>query len=246
MSARHGIEIRNSSNFLISDNFVHDFSSSEEGFLRDGSRVDAFGIYCHQSTRGQIVNNRIMNLTSVIFQTDGITVADSEMVIVANNFIENVGEGIDIVHSHNCTIVGNVITNSHLFGIKLVHGSSLNTISGNSIKKSGLAGITLHSGTGEVHHGQVNGNVVMGNTISEVIGNNAFPDWPTAGILIADDGLKEHEPYNNVIVGNSIFGFLSEPTCEYGIHERGRTYGNIITDNLIQGVSTRELELNQR
>jgi parallel beta-helix repeat protein len=246
MSARHGIEIRYSSNFLIDGNLVHDFSASEEGLLRDGNKVDAFGIYCHQSTRGQIVNNRIMILTSVTFQTDGITIADSEMVVVANNFIENVGEGIDVMHSHNCTIVGNVITNTHLFGIKLVNGSSLNTVSGNTIKEAGLAGIALHSGTGNVHFGQVVGNVVMGNIVSEVVGNKEFADWPTAGILVADDGLQDHEPCKNVIVGNSILGFASNATCKYGIHERGRTYGNIIVDNLIQGVLIQELKLNSR
>lgn len=97
-------------------------------------------------------------------ETDGINVGGigTTNVVIEGNTIRDVGEGIDTFGSSG-RITNNVIHNSFLAGIKLIHGAADNQVSNNLIDSAGMFGIVL----GESHEVETDasGNRVIGNTI---------------------------------------------------------------------------------
>ena len=134
----------------------------------------------------------------------------------------------------SCT--GNVIERSWHFGIKVIHGSRLCTVSNNTIRDSGLAGMSLYFGNPK--YGPGYGNVVQGNTILNTgaiairrTSDNArigvWKTWPKrAGIELVNDSLSGNSVYDYIVADNIIYDNQKQPTCLYGIIEFYQKYGN--------------------
>lgn len=268
MSACFGIALVRCVNFSITDCYVHDFKASwTKRKLPGGRSLDAIGIMLDHCYWGQITNNRIENLNvtyesavAVHYQTDGINPRRSKQVTIANNIIRNVGEGIDLVDCESMSVTGNVIQQCWPFGIKVIHGSRLCTISNNTIRDAGLNGMSLYFGNPEFGPGF--GNVVQGNTIANTgtiaitrekdgTRQGVWEKWPIAGIDLHNDSRANNSVYDYIIANNVIYNTPEHPICQYGINERYHTYGderedaqqpdpslftNKISGNLIRGM----------
>jgi parallel beta-helix repeat protein len=160
------------------------------------------------SGRLVISNNHITNLTvgpvflaAHRYQTDGINIKhqNSAGYTIAANRIHNTGEGIDIFGSSG-TVVNNIVSDSHIFGIKLVHGATGNTVSGNKITRSGLAGIVV-SGSDKATRGTEN-NMILDNTITDIDPGGMWAARATACIRLSDYPGMIHKARNNVFSGN--------------------------------------------
>lgn len=194
---------------IIENNYIHDFTSNTTGWAATPQitaiEVDDDRVNNVYSDGIQILNNRINDITlgaaaiaAYNYQTDGIHIAQrTALYVIHGNTIDNVGEGVDSF-GRNGVISGNKITNAYHFGIKLIHGASHNAITGNTIKRAGMAGIILSSSNILAH---VDGNVISYNTISEMDPNSI---WAAAGsaALRADGNATTYQLKNNVFVGN--------------------------------------------
>ncbi len=142
----------------------------------DGSMlVDVTRNYIHDLTVGPDF------LRQFNYQTDGINVTmRSNNILVSENRIENVGEGIDSFGT-KISISRNNISQAYLFGIKLIHGASASTISENIISNAGLAGIVL-SGSSSVPRDTAD-NLVINNQINGINMQGVHPRF-TYGIAI--------------------------------------------------------------
>jgi hypothetical protein len=77
-------------------------------------------------------------------QTDGINIANpsSQAHMIAENMIEDVGEGIDAFGA-DLMIRNNIIRRTAYFGIKLIHGAQRAVVKLNEISYVGIAGILV-------------------------------------------------------------------------------------------------------
>lgn len=259
------VYLENCQRFSISDCYIHDCLLDVDYRPRPSGRgVDLLGICVAQCSFGQITGNRIENLQAtrsslkkIDCQTDGINPSRSSNLVIANNMIRNVGEGIDLINCESCTVTGNVIQDCYHFGIKVIHGSRLNTVANNSIRGASLAGMSLYFG--QTSLGPNYGNVVSGNVIANV---GSFPNgewkggWQRAGIEIVNDSKPDNSVHRYLVTGNMIYDNQEEPTCRFGVIERyinwdeqgeshsleqprddGQLFTNLIRNNYIHGVT---------
>lgn len=242
MSARAGIEVILSSNFVISECYLHDFHADAEGTLADGDPVSIDSIWSRSSSNGQIVNNRVENMVGTRLQSDGIYASDSRYLVIVGNRITNVGEGIDLGHTHNSTVTGNVVAQATIFGLKLVNGAKYNTISGNTVTDAGDAGIEV-ARANHLQHGYTEGNVISGNTVLNVGSNGLWPLTARAGIKLEGDRDEWLEPRHNVVIGNLLFDNQETKTMQYGILEDDFAVDNLFLGNKAVGYSVQEIRL---
>jgi hypothetical protein len=165
-------------------------------------------------------------LSSYLFQTDGITVAGGTGFLVHDNYIKNVGEGVD-TYGDEGDIHSNVISDVALYGIKLIHGASRNKIHNNVIMRSEYVGIVIGSSNsnGNSEYNYINDNLI------NVIGGFA---GTTAGIRLDVTGAHTYKPNYNTFSHNRITGGAS---MLFGIRQEGGT-DNIYFDNQAEGWSS--------
>ena len=204
----HNLNIVNSSNCTISDNYV--YKSSRPIIIR----ADA---------HNNIIKNNHIDLTD----DDGISISTgSKGNIVSNNLIANCeGTGIFVssMRSNYTIISGNIIRNCGDWGI-VVEGSYC-TISDNIVEFCGCDGITINWGDeNNILNNYIDGNYgdsygisLLWSCANIVIENVVTKNL--AGVYIAHDG--NNHVANNSIIGNGagVAGFYS--------HE------NLIVDNEI-------------
>lgn len=206
-----------SANF--SDNYIHDFLDNTTAWTgtpqSTAIEIDNDRINSVYSTGVRIVNNEINKIEfgpAAIgvygYQTDGVNIAGTSTVdyVILANRINLIGEGIDTFGERG-VISGNAINNAYNFGIKLIHGASLNTIQSNVIRNTGIAGIVL-SGSNISGVGNTSKNCVIGN-VTEAI--DYLGVWGattgTANIKIDNsDPSVGYRVTNNLFVGNSLDG----------------------------------------
>jgi parallel beta-helix repeat protein len=254
-----GIRVVQCRGFLISQCYIHNFHI---GSLK--RRIEALGISPRRSSYGRIVANRIENLTvspevadENLIQTDGLEPHSCQYLVIANNTVLNVGEGVDLVNCRYCTVTGNVFDACLHYGIKLIHGTRFTTVTGNAVNRAALSGITVAGGN--LEFGQAFGNVISGNTIANT-GATLWPkvkvrarfqeDWPRAGIEIRNGKPGRTTSLGrNVFVNNAIMDGQTPPTCKYGIFQQnspaaanGEPTSHLIEGNLISGMAIREQE----
>lgn len=235
ISCCYGISLERCENFAIRNCYIHDFKSDwTERKLPGGRSLDSLGIHLRYSKWGQVTGNRIENLNvseasanAMAYQTDGINPGWCSQLVIANNIIRNVGEGIDLVHCESTAVTGNAIDTCWHFGIKVIHGSRLVTLTGNTIRDASLAGMSLYFGGS--NNGESYGNVVNGNTIAntgaitraeDASAKGIWRGWPTCGIEIVNDNQPNNSVHDYVITGNVICDDQSSATCQYGVIER--------------------------
>lgn len=206
-----GIAVASVLDSLIIDNHIHDFTDNSvwsELPQITGIEVDNDLVNSTPSRRLVISRNRIHDITvgatllaAWNYQTDGINLANTSGtpttgLIVADNSIYNVGEGIDNYASYG-VISGNRIDKTYLFGLKLIHGATGNTVVGNTIHNAGLAGISIAGTT----VGPIGGNTVSANTISGIDPDN-INSASTTGCIEVVDNAGTNYPSNNKITDN--------------------------------------------
>jgi hypothetical protein len=211
------INVDSSFDCTISGNFIHDCTtnSATDGQIT-GIAVDDNLVGGVHSERIHITENKIRDMTvgaaflaSFGYETDGITVAKNATrdLVIANNIIETVGEGID-TFGLGATITGNVIRDAYIFGIKLVHGATGNSVVANIIDRPGLQGITCQ-GTDDLAQDTAD-NVIQANTIRDVNQANAWPTGATAALAIGDNLGTTWLPRRNVFKDNKIFNTTAQ------------------------------------
>jgi hypothetical protein len=208
-----------SGSIIFTDNNIHDFYDNTTGWVglpqSTGIEIDNERINSLYSAGVKITNNEINSIqfgpaaiSAYGYQTDGVNVAGTQTFdyIISGNRINLCGEGIDTFGERGA-IIGNAINNTYGFGIKLIHGASLNSIQGNVIRNTGIAGIVV-SGSNIAGVGDATKNNIIGNVIENI---DYLGVWAassgTAGIKIDGSGAGyTSRPTNNIFIGNSIDG----------------------------------------
>lgn len=142
-------------------------------------------------------------------QTDGINVADAISVRIHDNYMRNVGEGIDL-WGLDCNAHGNVLVDCYHAGIKLIHGASRNNVYGNTILRPGRSGISMSGASAPA----VN-NFIHDNTIHDVNISGVWNALTNAGLQIISGGgveANDNTFRNNKITGgtNMDYAVLNE------------------------------------
>ena len=218
----------------IQSNVIHD------GYTNSLVRAQISGIVLDDDDQGssqvEITANRIFDLAvgpdfaaKYRVQTDGINLTvRSHDILVAENDIFNVGEGVDSFAT-DVAIIDNRIDTAHQFGIKLIHGASRTTVARNVIRKSGTGGIVLN---GSRHASRDTAdNVIEQNTISGVNADGVADNYTTFGISILRKGTKK--VINTRIVNNVVD---ANPGARVGLLvERDSGHGNVVSGNTVTG-----------
>ena len=119
-----------------------------------------------------LAHNRITNLEAEGDQSDGINIqGEGTGAQVINNYIDTVGEGIDLF-CDQASIKHNIVRNGALFGIKLIHGASENMLENNLIttEDEGTLANVVVSGTGGMGLGDTFGNFFSHSTLDGALG----------------------------------------------------------------------------
>jgi hypothetical protein len=247
-SARYGVYFLTCTDFIASNNYIHDFSSSKVGPLADGDQQDSFGVFVRAGcNNGKILYNKVRNLrteepnlSARYVQTDGICCNDSTNIWIEGNDISTVGEGVDTGASLNITIKNNKIFDTAGFGIKVIHGTKNSLVEGNYIEQGGIAGIVFASGTDtRITKDNVCSSNIIVNTGKDML-VPTFLSGKRAGILLegnpgyANGGNElTNGCYNNLFKDNVIIDNQEKPTTLYGIFEREVAKDNIFKNNFV-------------
>jgi hypothetical protein len=227
----------------FSDNYIHDFLDNTSAWTgrpqSTAIEIDNDRINSVYSAGVRIVNNEINKIEfgpAAIglygYETDGVNIAGTSTFdyIVSANRINLVGEGIDTFGERG-TIVGNTINNTYNFGIKLIHGASLNTVQSNVIRNTGIAGIVV-SGSNIAGVGNTTKNCVIGNITENI---DYLGVWAASGGTgLANIKIDNSDPSvtyrvtDNLFVGNSLDG-----SGKYGIITGTDPDKNVFVNNRI-------------
>ncbi len=259
-----GIQVRDSTGTMIRGNRVLEYN-----FLPTKEIRDQYGL--GQLTerlekRGRMTSEKIWEsgYTNNWHQGSGIYVGSatsSKSTILADNYIENPGQGIDI-HSDNVIVSGNMINRS-LMGMKAIHGSQYVLIDGNQFIAPDIKGVLLGPGTsssaargaddpGGPAPANVDGGSILSHNIAADFGHGGQKwNWPGGRptYLVSDAPLPRNPPIRDVIVeGNLAYdsgrdGIIidGEPRVEEPINEYAFRQGTgqesppqnvIVSDNL--------------
>ena len=181
---------------------------------------------------------------------DGITVLDSANNRINGNVLVNNGpfSGISVVgNSDGNVISGNSVSGSNVHGVRCGNssqdegiriegpGANHNTVQGNTVKTSLLAGISLHGNVGCNHANPGpdddppnTDNVIKGNSVSLTSGTAAAD-----GIAALAQG-----PFGSVVCAafrNTITGNTSFQNQGNGIYIPGTSTDNTINSNVVYG-----------
>lgn len=212
------------------NNYIHDFTDNTNwgvgvpqitAFEIDNDLVNSV-VSSRTIIRGNNINSLTVGATFLAahgYQTDGVNVANTNSfgIVISDNTIDSVGEGVDCF-GLSCIITNNAISNTYIYGLKLIHGAKNCTLGNNTIYNVGLAGIIL-SGSTTVGVGNTTGNTVNGCTVKNVNYNSAWTANDSACILFTDNTGTTGKPINNIVSGcffdegtNGKYGWLDNST----------------------------------
>ena len=100
-SSRYGVFLSNSDNITVDDNTI---------------KYGKYGISVHRSDNNKIVNNHVLNATTVSIRVDG----SYDNVLVGNTVSNCSHTGIELTDSDRNMIKGNMISNSGYYGILII------------------------------------------------------------------------------------------------------------------------------
>lgn len=240
-------------NVRITDNVIENYQRvAPDGIGSGGDEgVKGSGISVAHTKDFVISGNRVVekeryftpSSSLVNFQGSGIEVISSIYGTVTNNVVDYAGQGIDIGGGHNInstgqttdngfrgsqyvTVTGNSIVDIYSAGIKFVNGASFNTVSGNTIARSGLVGIWLGPGATAVQDKTtIKGNIIYGNTVTDTGSGPGMDAWTLpgtkrgTGITIEEARDLLTRPTLNVIAGNVVID--TKGIMKYGISDNG-------------------------
>jgi hypothetical protein len=174
----------------ITNNYIHDFANNtvygtnpDTGLPYTVGDVNMYGIEGDDDTvngvnsehlliQGNHIESIAHGATAVAAysdQADGIGIHKGKYHRITDNTVIDVNEGVDWFGDY-FTVSGNVLKDNAGFGLKMIHGASFNTVTGNQCINSGINGIVVSGGVATV--GNTEYNVVTGNVIIEVDPDN--------------------------------------------------------------------------
>lgn len=192
----------------ITNNYIHDFANNtvygtnpDTGLPYTSGDVNIYGIEVdddrvdgvvsgHLRIQGNYIESLAHGATAIATysdQADGIGIHKGNYHKIADNTVIDVNEGIDTFGDY-ATIIGNILKDNGGFGIKLIHGASFNTVTGNQIINPGLGGLSVTGGvdtTDNVEYNVFTGNIII--NVDPTNANAAFTtgciniDWQTFG-----------------------------------------------------------------
>ncbi len=250
-SARYGIHIVESEDFEVTGCYIHDFMANTTTDMIADSPA---GLRVTRSKQGLVSNNRIVRievgevgLESISplvpdygpqgYQSDCMTIMQSEHIAVNGNVCLTSGEAIDMLLSKSCTVSNNVLSDIWFQGVKML-GVSYCTVSENFISD-------CYQGIGLVSHPNFNaeasGNTVNGNVLRDIGSPGSFgvpgpgrvPFSSVYGILLHDEDCRF-----NVVTDNVIIDTQEIKTTEAGVHNGGTD--NLVSDNIFTSEMTME------
>lgn len=201
----------------VSGNHIHtSYTNSTSGNAADAQITgiqfdgDLASVAPQDSTAIRVEANHIHDLTvdavvvaTLGYQTDGINVtSDGEGLVITRNIVSTVGEGLD-TFANGALIFGNRFDDCYYYGIKLVHGASRNTVSGNEVNRPGIVGINIASSNAAGSTDLLD-NRVIGNTVRGVNAAGVFAPSSTAGIRISNVDGDTWFSKRTIIQGNDI------------------------------------------
>lgn len=131
-------------------------------------------------------------------QTDGINNGGIGLRI-HDNYVRNVGEGIDLLEATDCNVTGNILVDCYHAGIKLIHGASRNNVGHNTILRPGRSGVSL-SGVSAPS----NDNYIHDNTIHDVNVSTVWDALSNAALhIISGGGIEAND---NTFRDNKVTG----------------------------------------
>jgi hypothetical protein len=212
------------------------------GIQTDDNRVDLVaskGLHIHHNHIEDITMSGDA-LPSANMQTDGIQLGQSvdppeHGHDIHDNYIRNVGEGIDCFSSE-CHIHSNQLVDCYNVGVKLIHGARRNHVYGNTIMRPGLAGLYMGGSnyTNDGVTGAVEDNYLHDNLIHGVNSSGVWTAAGNAAIRIDVDG-QTYKPNNNTFRKNKVTGGAS--SMKHVIHQDNGT-NNWYDENEADGYAT--------
>ncbi|WP_445735431.1 nitrous oxide reductase family maturation protein NosD [Mariniflexile sp.] len=145
-----------------------------------------FGIYIEKSNFGKILNNKIKGDAVEEYNSgNGIQLWYSHDLVIANNHIQNMRDGIYFEFANNCTIKNNVSTNNLRYGLHFMFSDN-DVYEGNTFKDNGA------------------GVAVMFSKKIKMMKNNFIQNWGTAsyGLLLKE--INDAEISGNTFEENTI------------------------------------------
>lgn len=241
------IQIVNGQNVVIEQNIFEEID-----YRFAGGNEDVFAIWLNGTTGGTIQRNQIKGAYNNPVSgsrdyrvgagangSDGITMGGCLFVTVANNYIDHVGEGIDLTGSagnYDNLIFGNVVREVGAFGIKLANTAMRNMVDRNTIVKAGYAGIVLNAPNVAVST-NVELNDIRGNVIGSTGWQTVWSGYTRAAILVLNSGYYPNYPTNNRFIDNVIDNNGTADWAIYSQSSGNKHRGNIIS-NAPSGISS--------
>jgi len=193
----------------------------------DGVEIDNDIVNSVGSTQVVVSNNRISNIkfsstgyNNWFMETDGINVGYSATRCSINdNVIREVGEGIDAFARYS-TFAGNQFGNCGLFGLKMTHGASFNSVTNISVDGAGLAGVIIQGSS--VNSTPCDGNVLAGISIQRLNYDTLFLAADCAAVRFAEES-------GTYTVSNTMLADVSADcgaNCQYGFRDTSTSANN--------------------
>jgi len=230
------VRTESATDFVVSGCYWHDITTNSStngqvtGLDVDDNRPGAASI------RGLITNNLFEDITvgasfeaAFGYQTDAINISHegTSQIVIANNVIRLVGEGIDCFGKQN-TITANTIEGVKGAGIKLVHGASDNIITSNNINDAKIWGIVLAGSAATSTN--TSRNLIANNHIARIdVGSTS--SVTSSGIGFIDNG-GTGKPVDNTVRDNVI---ADSSGADFGIDSDDTGSGNVFLNNRLLG-----------
>ncbi|MDP2088295.1 MAG: nitrous oxide reductase family maturation protein NosD [Flavobacteriaceae bacterium] len=145
-----------------------------------------FAVYIEKSSYGKIINNKIFgNAKTEINSGNGIHLWDSKHILITNNYIEKMRDGIYLEFASNCEVVNNFSTKNVRYGLHFMFSND------NSYLKNKF----LSNGAGVA---------VMFSKRIKMMNNQFLKNWGTAsyGLLLKE--INDAEIKHNIFEENTI------------------------------------------
>ncbi|MCM4167257.1 putative ABC transporter binding protein NosD [Arenibacter antarcticus] len=220
-----GVFIKNVGTSYTSDYAAIRVIRSED-FLIQNVKLEKlfFGIYLEKSKNGKVLNNKIVGDAKDEYNSgNGIQLWHSQNIIVANNSVQRVRDGIYLEFSDDILIENNYSANNLRYGLHFMFSND-DIYKGNTFENNGA------------------GVAVMFSKRIKMLGNTFRKNWGTASFGMLLKEINDAEIYGNTFeentVGISIEGsnridYKNNDFIRNGwaIKVRGACYANTITNN---------------
>lgn len=220
-----GFNIINVGESFINDNAAIRIKNSKNVTIKNNIFKNIFfGIYLEKSSFCEIYNNSVIgNATEEFYSGNGIHLWHCKNILIENNIIKNVRDGIYLEFSNQCNVMNNISQNNLRYGLHFMFSND-DTYRKNNFQNNG------------------SGVAVMFSKNIEMLDNVFQENWGSAsyGLLIKE--INDSKITNNVFLKNTLgvnmegsnrINFKGNDFIKNGwaIRVRGASYSNSIVKN---------------